>query len=104
MTVAIGRAVGDVDDDRRRRRQALEEEDDGGSLGRLFGCAVVNGANSGGGQGLRRIAAGGGVFWDMKREYNIALSKATTAQTILRREGRPDIALHNAINLSHRTQ
>ena len=70
--------------------------------GDVSGAAVANGANSGGGQGLRRIAAGGGFFWDVKRAY--ALSKATTAQTILRWEGRPDIALHNAINLSHRTQ
>jgi hypothetical protein len=36
--------------------------------------------------------------------YNIARSKATKAQTILHWEGRPDIALHNTINLSHCTQ
>ena len=37
--------------------------------GDVLGAAVVNGANSGGGQGLWRIAAGGGFFWDMKRAY-----------------------------------
>ena len=73
--------------------------------GDVSGAVVVNDANIGGGQGLRRTAVGGGGLWDVKRAYhNIALSKATTAQTILRLEGRPDITLHNAINLSHRTQ
>ncbi len=51
---------------------------------------------------------GGGFLWDAKRAsycmyHNIALCKATTAQTILRPEGRPDIALHNSINLSYPT-
>jgi hypothetical protein len=72
-------------------------------LGDVLGVAVVNGANIGSRQGLQRTA--GVCVWDVKRAYhNIALSKATTAQTILRLEGRPDITLHNAINLSHRTQ
>jgi len=71
--------------------------------GDVSGAAVANGANSGGGQGLRRMARGGDFFGNEK-SVRIALSKATTAQTCLRREGRPDIALHNAINLSHRTQ
>ena len=73
--------------------------------GDVSGTAVANCANSGGGQGLRRTAAGGGgILWDVKRAYhNIALCKATTAQTIMRREGRPDIALHNLIILSYRT-
>ena len=30
--------------------------------GDILGTAVVNGANSGGGQGLRRTAVGGGIF------------------------------------------
>ena len=37
--------------------------------GDVSGAAVANGANSGGGQGLQRIAAGGGFFWDVKRAY-----------------------------------
>jgi hypothetical protein len=74
--------------------------------GDVSGMAVANGPNSGGRQGLRRTAAGGGEgLWDVKIAYhNIALSKALTAQTILRPEGRPDIVLHNWINLSYRTQ
>ena len=100
-------AVGDVDNDRRQQRQALEGEDNGGGLGRHFG--------RGGGEWQQTAAAekgcggqrrGGGRLWDMKRAYghNIALSKVTTAQTILRREGRPDIAHINSINLSYRMQ
>ena len=58
--------------------------------------------HSGGGQGLRRTAARGGFLWDANRAYH--LSKATTAQTLLRWEGRPDIALHNLINLSYPTR
>ena len=73
--------------------------------GNVSGAAVANGANSGGRQGLRRTAAGGGGFlWDVKRAYhNIALRKTTTAQTILRLEGGPVTVLHNSINLSYRT-
>jgi hypothetical protein len=72
--------------------------------GDVLDLVVANGPNSGGGQGLRRRATGGGL-WDVKRaNHNIALSKATTAQTILRPEGRPDIVLHNLINLLYRTQ
>jgi hypothetical protein len=70
--------------------------------GNISGTAVTNGANSGSRQGLGRTAAGQGGLWDVKRAYhNIALRKATTAQTILRRKGRPDITLHNTINLSY---
>ena len=66
--------------------------------GDVSGASVANGANSSGGQGLWRTVAGGEIVAD-ETHYNIAQSKATTAQTILCPEGRPDIALHNAINL-----
>ena len=100
-------AVGDVDNNRRRWRQALEGDDDGRVLGR---CCFGHGGGELPKQRRRTRAVEdsngvGGGLWDVKRAYhNIALSKATTAQTILRPEGRPDIALHNAINLLHRTQ
>ncbi len=59
-------AVGNIDKDRWGRRQALE----GGTMAEVSsnvsGVAVVNGTNSGGGQGLRRTMAGvGGGGWGM---------------------------------------
>ena len=74
--------------------------------GDVSGVAVANGPNGSDGQGLRRTAAGGGggVVGCEKVYQNIALSKATTAQTILCPEGRPGIALHNSINVLYRTQ
>jgi hypothetical protein len=73
-------------------------EDNDGGLGRHFG----HGGGKWPKQGRQTRAAedSGRVLWDVKRAYhNIALSKATTAQTILRLEGRPDITLHYSINL-----
>ena len=78
--------------------------------GDVLGVAVANGSK----QRRRTRAAedsgggGGGFFVGCEKSisyyHNIALSKATAAQTILRQEGRPDIALHNLINLSYRMQ
>ena len=71
-------------------------------LGDVSGAAVANGSK----QRLQTRAAkdsGWGRIFEMQKEH-IALSKSTTAQTILRPEGRPDIALHNLINLSYRTR
>ena len=47
-----------------------------------------------------------GLFCKIKNctKRGFALGKATNAQTSLRREGRPDIALYNAISKSHRTR
>ncbi len=77
-------------------------------LGGVLGTAVANGSkqrrrtraaeDSGGGRG------GGVVGREKSVLYHdiIALCKATTAQSILCRKGRPDIALHNSINLLNR--
>ncbi len=103
-------AVGNFDDNRWQQRQALEGEDNGGVLEQSFVCGggkwpkqrrrtrAVEDSGGGGGGG------GGGGVGDVKRANHIALSKATTAQIILRLEGRPDIALHDSISLSYRTQ
>ena len=71
MTAAIGgrwlaalTTIGG-DGDRPERGRTMAE-----FSGDISGAAVANGANSGGRQGLRRTAAGGGFFWDVKRAYH----------------------------------
>jgi hypothetical protein len=74
--------------------------------GDVSGAAVANGSGRRRQTRAAKEAVGGGDFCKIKNcmKRGFALGKATNAQTSLRWEGRPDIALYNAISKSHRTQ
>ncbi len=70
-------------------------------LGDVSGVVVVNGSKQ---RRQTRAVEDSGVFCGMGKEHIALLSKATTVQTFLLPEGRPDIVLHNLINVSYCTR
>ena len=76
--------------------------------GDISGAAVANGSERRRQTRAAEEAVGGGDFCKvenrMTRVFCTGYCKATTAQSSLRQEGRPDIALYNAISKSHHTR